>query len=126
MKLKVLCIALVLVLCAAAKAQDAHIRINQAGYQPADAKKAVVFSKKPLNGFFGAEDMISGKPTLLRMPLQPINPSPWGGNFEHYYELDFSSVRAPGRYRLRLAASGLASREFTIGQYPGYHEDLLF
>src|SRR5687768_14275351 len=126
MKLKLLCIALVLVLCAAAEAQDAHIRINQAGYQPADAKKAVVFSKKPLNGFFGAEDMISGKPTLLRMPLQPINPSPWGRDFDHYFRSDVSSLRTPGRYRLRLAESGLTSREFTIGQYPGYHEDLLF
>ncbi len=35
-------------------------------------------------------------------------------------------MKAPGRYRLRLEASGVASREFTVGQYPGYHEDLLF
>ena len=125
MKQKLLYISLVLTLCTAASSRDAHIRINQAGYLPADAKKAVVFSKEPLQGFFGAEDLNTGKPTLLRMPLQPVDPSPWGGDFDHYYELDFSSLRTPGRYRLRLIASEVTSREFSIGQYPGYHEDLL-
>lgn len=106
--------------------QPAHIRINQAGYQPTDLKKAVVFSEEPQFGFFGVEDVSTGKPTLLRMPLRPTGPSPWGGGFDHYYELDFTSIKTPGRYRLRLDASGITSREFSIGLYPGYQEDLLF
>ncbi len=56
----------------AAFAQDVQIRINQAGYQASDIKKAVVFSKEPLSGFVGAEDLSTGKPTPLRMPLRPI------------------------------------------------------
>ena len=95
----------------AAFAQDVQIRINQAGYQASDIKKAVVFSKEPLSGFVGAEDLTTGKPTPLRLPLRPIPPSPWGGEFNNYYELDFSSLKAPGRYRLRLEASGVDSHE---------------
>lgn len=114
----------ILIACGSVHAQDAYIRVNQAGYQPADIKKAVVFSKEPLFGFFGAEDLGTGRPMLLRMPLRPTVSSPWGGEFAHYYELDFSSMRTPGRYRLRLEASGVTSREISIGIYPGYHEDL--
>lgn len=110
----------------AASGQVAQIRLNQAGYQPGDVKKAVVFSKKPLEGFVALEYAESGKPALLRTPLRPITPSPWGGDFDHYYELDLSSMRTLGRYRLRLETSGITSREFSIGPYPGYHEDLLF
>ncbi len=106
--------------------QTAYIRINQAGYQPLDSKIAVVFSKEPLSGFFVVEDIETGKSSLPQIQLRPITASPWGDEFDHYYELDFSSLKAPGRYRLRLDGGGSASVEFFIGPYPAYHEDLLF
>ncbi|MGD9561621.1 MAG: glycoside hydrolase family 9 protein [Pyrinomonadaceae bacterium] len=125
MKTIVLVLA-ILAFTLAAHGQIAYIHINQAGYQPSDNKKAIVMSKKPLSGFFGAEDLNTGKPMLLRMPIRPIPASPWGGDFDHYYELDFSSIKVPGRYRIRLETSESVSADFTIGLYSAYHEDLLF
>ncbi len=112
--------------CVSALAQPVQIRVNQAGYQSADAKIAVVFSKEPLSGFFVIDDVRTGRPTPLRLLIQPTTTSPWGGEYANYYELELSSLKAPGRYRLRLEASGAVSPEFTIGPYPAYHEDLLF
>jgi len=122
----ILLVLAILAFALAASGQTAFIRINQAGYQAADSKRAVVISKVPLSGFFIVEDRDTGKSPLPRMPIRPIPTSPWGGEFDHYYELDFSSLKTPGRYRLRLEESGNTSSDFTIGQYPAYHEDLLF
>ncbi len=115
----------ILAFAIAASGQTSYIQVNQAGYQAADSKRAVVISKVPLSGFFVVEDRDTGK-SPPRMPIQPISASQWGGEFDHYYELDFSSLKTPGRYRIRLEESGNTSSDFTIGQYPAYHEDLLF
>lgn len=37
-----------------------------------------------------------------------------------------SALKTPGRYIIELDGPGTASREFDIGAYPAYHEDLLF
>ncbi|MEO8649538.1 MAG: glycoside hydrolase family 9 protein, partial [Acidobacteriota bacterium] len=50
----------------------------------------------------------------------------WGGKFDHYYELDLSAVKSEGKFRIELPRSNAGSKEFTIGAYPGFQEDLLF
>ena len=53
--------------------------------------------------------------------------APGWGRFEHYYQLDFSSVVRPATYRVRLKKSGTVSSTFDISDqaYVGYTEDLL-
>ena len=48
----------------------------------------------------------------------------WGGPFTHYFELDLTALKTPGRYVIELDG-GERSREFEIGLYAAYHEDLL-
>jgi hypothetical protein len=101
---------------------NAYIR-NLTGYVPADAKIAIAFSKSPLRGDFVLRD--NAIRVVFRRPLKFVAAPNWGGNFPHYYELDFSTYRPAGRYVLQLEASGTTSREFSIGPYAPYQEDLL-
>ena len=102
---------------------NAYIRINQAGYLPADAKIAIAFSESPLRGEFVVRE--NANRVVFRGPLKSVAAPNWGGNFPHYYELDFSTYRQRGRHLLQLEASGTTSREFSIGPYAPYQEDLL-
>ena len=110
---------------AAVFAQSAQIRINQIGYLPSDTKKAIAFSKTPLEGDFLLLDAATKK-TVHQAALKSVFASNWGVAFPFYYELDFSAVTKPGKYILQLAKSDASSREFTIGAYPAFQEDLLF
>lgn len=113
-----------IVLAAAVSAQTAHLRVNQIGYLGADAKKAIAFSRQALAGDFLLVDAATGK-AVWRAPLKESGAENWGADFEFYYELDFSAVKQPGRYFVQIE-SVAASREFSIGEYPAYQEDLLF
>ncbi|HEX7297035.1 MAG TPA: glycoside hydrolase family 9 protein, partial [Pyrinomonadaceae bacterium] len=106
-------------------AQTAYIRINQTGYRPTDKKIALIFSKTPLAGNFLVQNA-STRQTVYRGPLREVPAGSWGGNFSHYYELDFSRLRQRGRMLLRLASADIASREFLIGPPLPYQNDLLF
>jgi hypothetical protein len=102
---------------------NAYIRINQTGYLPADAKIAIAFSKTPLHGGFVLRD--TARRVVFHSRLKSVAPPGWGGNFPYYYELDFSMYRQAGRYLLQLEESGTTSREFPIGVYPPYQDELL-
>ncbi|HMJ08745.1 MAG TPA: glycoside hydrolase family 9 protein, partial [Pyrinomonadaceae bacterium] len=101
-----------------------YIRINQAGYLPSDTKKAIAFSSEPLvdTNFLvrtNGSVIFTGKVTKLAQPE-------WGGNFKYFYELDFSPIRSVGNFKIGLVRANAESREFPIGEYPDYQEDLLF
>jgi peptidoglycan/xylan/chitin deacetylase (PgdA/CDA1 family) len=102
---------------------DALIRINQVGYLASDAKVAIAFSRTPLQGDFVLLD--ASKRVVYRAPLKSVPAPSWGGSFPYYYELNFSAFKQPGKNILLLEEVGTASREFTIGSYPTYQEDLL-
>lgn len=106
-------------------AQAANIRINQIGYLPADSKTAVAFSNTPLEGDFVLLDSATKK-SVFQNRLKSVSAGNWGSSFRYYYELNFSDFRKPGKYILRLEKNGAASREFSIGDYSNYQEDLLF
>lgn len=125
MKKSLTVVLAILILSVSVPAENAFIRINQAGYQPGDTKKAVAFANEPLTGDFVVRSAVT-KQLIYTGRIVSVPPPNWGGAFSHYYELDFSTVKLPGRYLIELPRSETASREFSIGQYPGYHDDLLF
>lgn len=83
---------------------DAWLRVNQIGYLPGDPKIAVLSSAEPLSGEFTVGD--------YRADIGP-DCGAWGP-FAHNYRLDFSVVRADGRYRVRFGE--IESAEFGIGK----------
>jgi hypothetical protein len=113
-----------LAFCSTSFAQaNTFIRVNQVGYLTTDTKIAIAFSKTQLQGNFVLRD--ASNRVVFRGPLKFVRPPSWGGMFPHYYELDFSSYQQPGREVLQLEESGVTSREFSIGPYAPYQEDLL-
>lgn len=106
-------------------AQNSLIRLNQIGYLPNEAKKAIVISKSELSNDFRLVDS-STKQTVFEAKLKPVPGSNWGSPFEFTYQLDFSAYKQKGKFFLQLENSEIHSREFSIGKYPAYHEDLLF
>jgi hypothetical protein len=93
------------VLVGAAAADDAGpwVRVNLVGYGSGDPKVAVLSSRTPLSGTFRVGD--------VEAPIGPDGGA-WGP-FAHNYRLDFSALKAPGRYRVR--AAGVESAEFAVG-----------
>jgi endoglucanase len=113
-----------LALCSTSFAQsNAFIRINQVGYFTTDDKVGIAFSKTELQGNFVLRD--TSNHVVFRGPLKSVRPPNWGSLFPHYYELDFSRYRQPGRNFLQLEETGVTSPEFSIGPYAPYQEDLL-
>jgi endoglucanase len=116
---------LLLAFCALAFGQDVHIRVNQAGYLPKDRKVAIAFSRDPLpdTAFLIRNE---GGGVVWSGRVQGVAPPNWGPAFPHYYELDFSAMSPnPGKYSIQLVKAGITSSTFSIGEYPGYQEDLL-
>ncbi|QEG37540.1 glycoside hydrolase family 9 protein [Bythopirellula goksoeyrii] len=102
-----------------------HLRVNQIGHHPEDAKVAIAFSHIPIEGKFSLLEVPSGKVAFTET-FAPT-PAPGWGTFAHHYQLDFSKFSAPGRYRLKIDNSGEVSRPFTIGEeaYGDHVESLL-
>ena len=63
---------------------NAYIRINQAGYLPADTKIAIAFSKTPLRGDFVLRD--NANRVVFRGPLKSVAAPNWGANYPHYVD----------------------------------------
>src|SRR3954462_4009415 len=68
-----------------------YLRVNQVGYLPGDPKIAMLSSDRRVTGGFsvGSYSADVGR-----------DEGAWGP-FAHNYRLDFTPLRAPGRYRLR-------------------------
>ncbi|MEP6946514.1 MAG: glycoside hydrolase family 9 protein [Acidobacteriota bacterium] len=118
-------IASIPLMLSAALAQTVYIRVNQVGYLADESKIAVVFSKTELNGDLEVIDDQDGSVRLTAAPNK-MPASPWGGAFPYYYKVDFSAVRATGKYFVRIAGTNERSQIFTVGPYPAYQDDLLF
>lgn len=115
----------VLLMSTSVLAQNTFIRVNQAGYLPNDRKVAIAFSNEKIGGSFDVRDSVSGK-RVYRGRVQSVSAPAWGGAFSQYYELDLSKLTSTGKYNIEIEAANTESREFLIGPYPGFHEDLLF
>ncbi|MCA9250090.1 MAG: glycoside hydrolase family 9 protein [Phycisphaerae bacterium] len=83
-------------------AESAWIRVNLIGYLPDDPKVAVLSSMGLLEGEFRVGEFKGSIGT---------DEGAWGP-FAHNYRLDFSAVRAAGRYRVEF--KDIKSEEFSI------------
>jgi len=100
------------------------IRVNQAGYLKEDTKVAIAFSEASVKGNFSLHHAETGK-RIFRGKIVPSEVKAWG-TFSHYYSLDFSEVKTPGRYFIKV--NNHRSKSFGIGRehsYKDYHEDLI-
>lgn len=100
------------------------LRVNQVGYLENDTKAAIAFSEAPVKGNFSVHNAKTGK-RIFRGKIETSEVKAWG-NFSHYYHLDFSEVKTPGKYYLEL--KGNRSATFGIGSkhsYKDYHEELI-
>ncbi len=107
------------------KQESIHIRVNQAGYHSAGAKKAVIFSNEQLDEDFA---LMSDEGELVMANLKPVKSDAEGwGTFSYYYELDFSSLNIPGSYFIIGSESDCRSVSFPVSDevYSGYTDYLL-
>jgi hypothetical protein len=104
----------------AALPSAAHLRVNLAGYAPADGKVAVLFSERPLSGTFVVRRADSAV-TVLRGRLPKAGTGAWG-RFPHHYALDLGGLREPGSYRIEAAGGSARVRvdERALDPWPGY------
>jgi endoglucanase len=100
----------------------AVIRVNQLGYLPDAPKVAVVCSLVPieLRDFIVVDD--AGK-TVLQRPATVAKPF---GPCVSNYRLDFSSVRAPGDYRIRAGEATSPRIRVRSNVYAGTADTLLY
>lgn len=84
-----------------AGADEIFIRANQIGYHMNSAGSAVAFSKSPLPMDFQLIGEKNPGNVFFRGKTKTITNAAWG-QFEHYAELDFSSVHTPGRYVIKI------------------------
>ncbi len=109
----VVCLVFLSVVVRAAPAIPDRIflRANQLGYRPQDVKIAVAFSAAPMPESFTVVAADSGR-VVLKGKASTINHVVWG-QFTNHAELDFSALKVPGTYRVRLG--GAQSLPFAVG-----------
>jgi hypothetical protein len=92
-------------------AEEVFIRASQIGYRPQDTKVAIAFAKSGLPRAF-AVVTADTENEVFAGQAKPVAGLKWGG-LENHAELDFSLVKAPGRYVIRVGDS--KSLPFAIG-----------
>lgn len=109
----------------AAPSDSIFIRVNQVGYLSDDTKIALAFSRRPVQVRFSVVDVETGRP-VFEGRSNPLEVRGWG-QYPFYAELDFSSVRGPGRYRIEVEGEAESSPAFNVGSgaFGDAHEDLL-
>jgi hypothetical protein len=117
-------IILLVALCIQISAQDqqTHLRVNLLGYTNAAPKKALVLSKVKLKDKFVLVSMNDSSTLPIHASLS--KKSGWDP-FAYYYQLDFSTITAPGEYYIRNTKKTLRSTVFRIGGYAPIYEDVV-
>ena len=94
------------------------IYVNQVGFDCEGPKMAVVGSgsKLPEGTAFDLIETVSGKPVFSGIAGSPQSIDEWFPG-KLYYRIDFSGLKKPGRYRIRMRVGGksVRSEAFTIG-----------
>ncbi|MDT8400970.1 MAG: glycoside hydrolase family 9 protein [Bacteroidales bacterium] len=102
-----------------------YIRVNQAGYHPAEKKSAIIISNAEIKENFVIES-VNGEVCIENMEAVAIDPEGWG-TFQYYYRLDFSELDIPGIYTIKTSDSGSRSVVFPVSGdvYSAYSDHLL-
>jgi endoglucanase len=82
---------------------ERHLRASQVGYPVQSPKLAVALGCESLGDRFDVIELDSGRPAFQGV-TRPATGMNWG-RFNHVEELDFSALRRPGRFRLRLGGA---------------------
>ena len=106
-------LTLIVLACSASAltAQEVFIRASQIGYRPQDTKIAMAFAKSALPQSFSVV-AADAQNVVFAGQAKPVAGVKWG-EFENHVELDFSALRVPGRYVLRVGET--RSLPFAIG-----------
>jgi endoglucanase len=99
---------------AAAAAVPAQVRVNQVAY-PSDGAK-VAYAMLPAR-VSGVSFTVSGAHGTVLRGRSAADAGSWNSRYHAVYELPFSAVRRPGRYRITVTAGGQSatSPSFSIG-----------
>ena len=92
---------IVVCLCLSVHGQDIFIRARQVDYHTNDIKVALAFSKAPLPPDFKLVAESDELHVCFAGRSKSVTNAVWG-QFEHHTELDFSSLRTPGRFILKV------------------------
>jgi endoglucanase len=109
----------------AAPPRTGHLRVNLAGYRPADRKVVVLFAESPVKGWFTVRAGDAARPALrARIPARSAGA--WG-RFPHHYALDVSALREPGTYVVEAAGASARLRvaQDALRDWPGYFLEYL-
>ena len=77
-----------------------HLRFNQVGYPSHGPKLGIAMAAEPLPERFDVAELETGR-VVLTGDARPLTGRGWG-QFDHVAELDFSALRQPGQFRLRV------------------------
>ncbi|MFC4035573.1 glycoside hydrolase family 9 protein [Streptomyces polygonati] len=99
---------------AAQAATGGLVRVNQVGYAAGGAKEAFLLAKSAVSG--AKWRLVDSKGRAVASGRTKASLGPWNDAYPAVYLIDFSSVRAGGRYHLVVdGAADSASPAFTIG-----------
>jgi hypothetical protein len=101
-----------------------HIRVNQLGYLPDAPKVAVACALRQAPERVSDFVVIDATGAVVHGPL-PAEPAGAFGPCAATYRLDFSGLREPGRYRLRLGATTSPAVRIAADVYAGAADFLL-
>jgi endoglucanase len=120
--LPIMLLVLLLPLILRAAGDPAYIVVNQAGYTPDDPKTAVLIAESaPSDMTFNVLDTVSGASVFSGTLADDSGPS--NEQYQHTYALDFSTVIAPGNYR--IDAAGASSPAFQVATADALYMPLL-
>ncbi|WP_066370535.1 glycoside hydrolase family 9 protein [Herbidospora mongoliensis] len=86
----------------------AHVRVDQVGYWPNEAKHAYLMT----NGRAGRFTVVDHHGRTVLTGQAGADRGAWNGAYPNVYDLDLSKLKTPGRYRIK--AGGATSSEFQI------------
>ena len=99
------------------KVVEARVHINQVGFLPGEAKRAVIPATGAIvgNSFTVVDDDVTPQPRYSGKLQAYAGPNGAKyGHYDHHFFADFGELTRPGRYRLRLS-DGHLSPPFSIG-----------
>ena len=99
-----------------------EIRTNLAGYHPTLPKKALILSKKALNGPILLLKNEANE--VVNQYEGSLHEGAWHP-FSHYYAIDFSKLEQSGTYYFELKEENIRSKNFKISPYPTWQEDVV-
>jgi len=109
--------------CSAAVGGDIFFRMNQLGFLPKDIKTAIIMSKGKLENV--SYTIISDKTErVVYKGVIDTSRGKWG-NFGYNYQIDFTPIKEPGRYIIKVDSKRSSPFKIDENIYNGITDSLL-